>query len=595
MTAINYRHGAHPVTPQQTRFSLWAPDAAQVAVEFENGERHPLSATADGWFSATLTCAAGTRYQLLINEHLRVPDPAARAQVDDVHGWSYVVDHQQYEWQHTSWRGRPWHQTVLYEMHIGLLGGYTKAREHLPALVELGVTAVEFMPLAEFPGARNWGYDGTLPFAPEASYGTPDELKALIDYAHELGLMVFIDVVYNHFGPDGNYLSQYASAFFREDVQTPWGPAIDFRQAAVRDFFCENALMWVLDYRVDGLRLDAVHAIVDQAFLPELAQRVRAAVGSDRHLYLVLENEDNRATLLQQGFDAQWNDDGHNILHVMLTGENEGYYADFIESPTQKLARFLSEGFIYQGETTRRGHTRGEASGYLPPTAFVLFLQNHDQTGNRAFGERLITLAHPDALRAATSLLLLGPMVPLLFMGEEWGSRQPFFYFTDHHGELAAAVREGRRNEFTEFSIFNNAEMRDQIPDPNAPETFEQSQLEPASEWTLEQQDWYEFYRRLLQVRHTFITPRLQQVRALGATMLAERAVSAEWLLADNTRLRIDINLDGERVKATPGWEPCRQIFSCGVDADDYQQSVLPPRSMVAFLDSSDLDVHDYE
>lgn len=587
MTATPYRHGAQLIAGDTARFSLWAPDAHQVAVEFAEGEEHLLTSAADGWFSATLPCSAGTRYRLVINNELRVPDPAARAQEDDVHGWSYVVDHHHYQWQCTSWRGRPWHQTVLYEIHVGLLGGYAGVRAHLPALVELGVTAIELMPLAEFPGARNWGYDGTLLFAPEASYGTPDELKSLIDYAHELGLMVFVDVVYNHFGPDGNYLGQYARSFFRDDVQTPWGPAIDFRQPAVRDFFCENALMWALDYRVDGLRLDAVHAIVDQTFLPELAQRVRAAVGAERHLHLVLENEDNRASLLQQGFNAQWNDDGHNILHVILTGETEGYYADFIESPTQKLARFLSEGFIYQGETTRRGHTRGEASDDLSPTAFVLFLQNHDQTGNRAFGERLVTLADPDALRAATALLLLCPMVPLLFMGEEWGSRRPFLYFTDHHGELAAAVREGRRNEFTEFSIFNNAEMRDRIPDPNAAETFLQSQLESTSEWTSEQREWYEFYRRLLQLRHTYITPRLHQVRALGATMLAERSVSAEWLLADNTRLRIDFNLGGERVKASPGWEHCQQIFSCGLSADDYPQNVLSPRSIIAFLGSS--------
>src|SRR5690606_29905070 len=287
-----------------------------------------------------------------------------------------------------------------------------------------------------FPGARNWGYDGTLPFAPESSYGSPNELKSLIDTAHELGLMVFLDVVYNHFGPDGNYLGQYAREFFRDDIHTPWGSAIDFRKRQVRDYFCENALMWVRDYRVDGLRFDAVHAISEKDFLIELAERVRAEVGPKRHVHLVLENEDNSASLLEKNYNAQWNDDWHNVMHNLLTNEHEGYYADFAGNPTQKLARCLGEGFIYQGENSRHGRTRGEASAHLPPTAFVAFLQNHDQVGNRAFGERLINLADVDALKAATVLLLLSPMVPLLFMGEEWGSERPFLYFTDHGPEL---------------------------------------------------------------------------------------------------------------------------------------------------------------
>src|SRR5690606_28830905 len=248
-------------------------------------------------------------------------------------------------------------------------------------------------------------YDGVFPFAPQASYGTPDELRQLVDSAHALGLMVFMDVVYNHFGPHGNYLGEYASSFFREDLPTPWGQAIDFRVLQVSDFFYENAMMWIIDYRIDGLRLDAVHAIRDADFLKTLAQRVRSAVPDGRRVHLMLENERNQASLLSEGYDAQWNDDGHHALHVLLTGEEESYYSDFAWDTTIKLARCLQEGFVYQGEPSRNGVPRGEPSGHLPPTAFILFLQNHDQIGNRALGERLITLADHRAVKAALGLV----------------------------------------------------------------------------------------------------------------------------------------------------------------------------------------------
>ncbi|WP_416146189.1 malto-oligosyltrehalose trehalohydrolase, partial [Pseudomonas aeruginosa] len=403
-----------------------------------------------------------------------VPDPASQFQPDGVHGHSQVLDHGAYAWRVDEWRGRPWHEAVIYELHVGLFGSYAEVEHFLPRLVELGVTAVELMPLGEFPGRRNWGYDGVLPFAPASAYGTPEQLKHLIDSAHGMGLMVFVDVIYNHFGPDGNYLAQYAAAFFRDDRQTPWGQAIDFRRGEVREFFYENALMWLLDYRVDGLRFDAVHAIPDSAFLVEMARRLRGAAGPERHLHLVLENDDNRASLLRQGYDAQWNDDGHHALHVLLTGENDGYYQDYPE-PLRCLARCLAEGFVYQGEANRHGRPRGEPSADLAPDAFVLFLQNHDQVGNRAFGERLSVLAEPQALRLAIALQLLAPMIPLLFMGEECAAREPFLYFTDHQGELADAVREGRRKEFGEFGRFGEGATLASLPDPNAVETFERS------------------------------------------------------------------------------------------------------------------------
>jgi len=539
-TLETWTHGAIMLDAQHTRFALWAPDAFYVSVELEDGKSIAMLPQADGWFEVEIQCPAGTRYRYNIDGENDVPDPASRAQAEDVHGWSVVVDPLAYQWRHSHWQGRPWHEAVIYELHVGVLGGYAAVQKQLPRLAELGVTAIELMPLAQFPGERNWGYDGVLPYAPHSSYGSPEQLKQLIDSAHEHGLAVMLDVVYNHFGPDGNYLGQYANGFFQEDVHTPWGAGIDFDRREVRDFFLDNALMWLLEYRFDGLRLDAVHAIDNPDFLKELAHRVRQQVDTGRHVWLVLENELNQASLLKNDFDAQWNDDFHNVLHVLLTGETDAYYSDFAENPTEKLARCLGEGFIYQGHTTRHGHERGEPSGDLPPSAFVAFLQNHDQIGNRALGERLHQLCSPQALKAATTLLLLSPMIPLLFMGDEVNAEEPFLFFTDHHGELAEAVREGRRNEFADFAAFKDPQRREHIPDPNALPTF----LQSAPAFTENQHA--QFYRQLLSLRHQQIMPHLPGSVALGAQVLGQGAVSARWRLGNGSVLQIDLNLGAE-------------------------------------------------
>ncbi|PBJ24197.1 Malto-oligosyltrehalose trehalohydrolase [Pseudomonas sp. ACN8] len=547
-TLETWPHGAIMLDAEHTRFALWAPDAFYVSVELENGQSLPLLPQADGWFVSNTRCAAGTRYRYSIDGELEVPDPASRAQAGDIDRHSVVVDPLAYAWQHSAWLGRPWNEAVIYELHVGALGGFSAVEQHLARLVELGVTAIELMPIAQFPGERNWGYDGVLPYAPQASYGSPEQLKHLIDTAHGHGLAVILDVVYNHFGPDGNYLHRYAKGFFREDKHTPWGAAIDLRRREVRDFFIENALMWLLEYRFDGLRLDAVHAIEDPDFLQELARRVRQQTGPTRHVWLMVENEHNQASLLEQGYDAQWNDDGHNALHVLLTGETDAYYADYAQNPTEQLARCLSRGFVFQGHLNRHGVARGEPSGHLPPSAFILFLQNHDQIGNRAFGERLHQLAHPQALRAATVLLLLSPMIPLLFMGDEFAVEQPFLYFTSHHGELAKQVRDGRRNEFAAFSTFADPILREQIPDPNDPRTFAASR--PVLPLT-GQCEMHDLYRRLLQIRHRHILPRLPGAQALGTDVLGEGAVSACWRLGDGSQLRIDLNLSARPVVHT--------------------------------------------
>lgn len=579
-------HGAQWLDSGLTRFALWAPDRHHVTVELDDGTRIPLEPLADGWFAECLPCPPGTAYRFLLDDELRVPDPASRSQLDDVHGFSLVDDPGAYRWRNKEWRGRPWHEAVIYELHVGLLGGFAEVEAYLPALCDLGVTAIELMPLGEFPGKRNWGYDGVLPFAPDASYGSPEELRSLVDRAHELGLMVLVDVIYNHFGPDGNYLGQYASVFFREDRQTPWGASIDFRREQVRNFYIENALMWLRDYRMDGLRLDAVHAIDDREFMLQLAARVRTEFKGGRQVHLILENEFNQASLLDQGYDAQWNDDGHNALHVLLTGETHGYYADFAEKPEVHLARCLAEGFVYQGELNRHGKPRGESSASLPPTAFVLFLQNHDQVGNRAFGERLSILAEPDALRAAAVLLLLSPMIPLLFMGEEWGSTQPFLFFTDHSEELGRAVRDGRRSEFAEFPAFADSALRETIPDPNCAGTFNRClpDLELSSQ---HHRDALAFYRKLLALRREQLFPRLAGSRAQGAEVLGSHAVRANWRLGDGSQLQIAINLGASPVACPAPGLRAKTLYAWRVSEVDHDNGQLPGHSALVSLEAS--------
>jgi malto-oligosyltrehalose trehalohydrolase len=445
--------------------------------------------------------------------------------------------------------------------------------DRLSYLADLGVTAIELMPIADFPGRFNWGYDGVLPYAPDSSYGNPEDLKALVDAAHEKGLMVLLDVVYNHFGPEGNYLSRYAPQFFTDRHHTPWGAAVNFdgkESRPVRDFFIQNAVYWLDEFRLDGLRLDAVHHLIDDSpihILDELAQTVRKRF-ADRHIHLILENEENQVSRLERNdsgeprtFTAQWNDDVHHVLHAALTSENHGYYGDYVGDDV-KLARAIAEGFAFQGEIMKcRGRERGEPSARLPPTAFVSFLQNHDQVGNRAFGERIADLALPDAVRAASAIYLLLPQIPMLFMGEEWGASEPFVFFCDFKGELAEAIREGRRREFAAFPQFSQARSAREIPDPDDPATFQAAKLGWAALGAPSAQQALQRYRRLLEVRQREIVPRVPIIRAGGkAERPGPAAVRVTWQVGGSEELILVANL-GPRAISLPRLQ-ARELWS---------------------------------
>ena len=578
------------------RFALWAPDAEGVELVLR-GEHISMNRGEGGLFEVEAEASHGDLYRYRIDGGGEVPDPASRYQPEDVHGPSMVVDPGRFDWEDEGWRGRPWEETVLYELHVGTFspeGTFAGAEARLDHLVGLGVTAVQIMPLSDFPGARNWGYDGVLPYAADSSYGTPDELKGLVAAAHGRGLQVFLDVVYNHFGPEGNYLYSYAKSFFTERHETPWGAAINYDgegSPSVREFFAHNALYWLEEYRFDGLRFDAVHAIQDDGephFLEELSRRIRRGPGRDRHVHLILENEGNTASYLRPRedgrplYDAQWDDDYHNSLHVVLTGEDASYYADYADAPVRRLGRCLAEGFAYQGETSpNKGEVRGEPSGDLAPTAFVSFLQNHDQVGNRAFGDRISALAAPEAVRAAAAIYLVSPQVPMLFMGEEWSASTPFLFFCDFEDDLAPLVTEGRRAEFAKFPEFSDPETRDRIPDPVAERTFRDSALKWDELDDPGHAEWIGLYQGLLALRAREIVPRLPGAGGGGTfRLVGERGLAVDWTLGDGSALTLLANL-GPGSGSGFGTPPGRILYATSGEAD---VETLPPWSVAWYL-----------
>ncbi len=591
-------------------FRLWAPSANSVNLCLENQGTHAsysMDTLPGGWFQKQIACVKqNALYRFHIDSNLLVPDPASRAQFDDIHGPSIVIDPADFPWHDDEWHGKPWEETIIYEIHTGTFspeGTFAGITKQLHYLAELGVTAIELMPVADFPGTRNWGYDGALLFAPDRSYGSPNELKQLVQAAHGMGIMVFLDVVYNHFGPEGNYLHVYAGkAFFTQKHQTPWGAAINFsgrHSRTVRDFFIHNALYWLEEYRFDGLRLDAVHAIFDESephILEEIAASVRAGPGKTRQIHLMLENDNNQSRYLcrdQNGvpnhYVSQWNDDLHHACHVLLTGEKAGYYADYADEPLNHLGRCLTEGFAYQGEPSRYRHhvSRGEKSSHLPPQAFLSFLQNHDQVGNRALGERLTTLTAEPLLHIAAALTLLAPSPPLLFMGEEFGATTPFLFFCNFGEELIAQVTEGRRQEFAEFPEFSDPEAQAAIPDPQAIDTYHRSCLNWLEKECRKGHRFSTLYRKLLTLRHDNIVPRLAGTQGGKASYqtIEGRALRVAWILGDGSLLQVVVNFTVKSIDNHPPLSGERFYADSWSAQYPVGQHVVPAQSIAWFLD----------
>jgi maltooligosyltrehalose trehalohydrolase len=499
------------------RFRVWAPERRRVSVVLEGGAGdHALARSADGTFGGRVAgLGAGTLYRYRLDGEGPFPDPASRFQPQGVHGPSEVVDPRTFSWGDAAWRGLALEELVLYELHVGTFtpaGSFASAAERLPGLRELGVTAVELMPVADFPGQRNWGYDGVAPFAPARCYGRPDDLRRLVDRAHALGLAVVQDVVYNHFGPDGAYQGAFSPYYFSERHATPWGQAVNLdgpHSERVRDYFLQNAAHWVREYHMDGLRLDATHALADESprhFLAELAAGARAAA-PERRVLVIAEDHRNLAHMVRPeaeggwGLDAVWADDLHHQVRRGLAGDSDGYYRDFTGS-VRDLAETIRDGWFFKGQRSEyRGGPRGTDPAGLAPRRFVVCIQNHDQVGNRALGERIHHQIDPAAYRAASVLLLCAPEAPLLFMGQEWAASTPFLFFTDHQPELGRKVTDGRRREFATFAAFADASARDRIPDPQAAPTFEHSRLDWAEAEREPHAATLRLYRTLLRLR----------------------------------------------------------------------------------------------
>jgi len=511
-TTWTLRLGA-AVTDEGVRFTAWAPNVSSVSlVVIGEKEPHRMNAAEGGYYSTFVRgLDPGKRYRYLLNEDRARPDPVSRSQPEGVHGPSEVVDPNAFRWEDQNWKGVPLEEMILYEIHTGTFTPEGTFDAIIPLLDylknDLGVTAIELMPVAQFSGGRNWGYDGTYLFAPQNSYGGPWGLKSLVNACHRIGLGVILDVVYNHLGPEGNYLGEYAP-YFTDRYRTPWGPALNFdgpMSDEVREFVVDNALYWMTEYHVDGLRIDAVHGIFDfsaRHILDEIRDSVhQQARRLKRHMVVIAESDLNDVRVINSpskggyGLDAQWNDDFHHCLHTILTGERNGYYQDFGEFG--QFVKALQDGFVYSGQYSpyrRRRH--GSSSKHLPPSKFVVFSQNHDQVGNRLNGERLSTLVSPEALKLAAGIVLLSPNIPLLFMGEEYGEEAPFQYFVSHSDEgVIDAVRKGRKKEFSAFR------WEGDIPDPQDETTFLRSKIHPDLRRDGRHRILFECYRTLIRLR----------------------------------------------------------------------------------------------
>lgn len=558
-----------------TRFKIWAPKCKTMRLKIK-GRRALLDMEArdDGWHKIEVEgLQAGAQYKYVLPDDTEIPDPTSRYQPDDIHGFSEVIDPRHFEWTDIDWNGRPWEEAIIYELHFGTFtpeGTYRAAIEKLDHLVRLGITTIQVMPICQFYGRFNWGYDGAMLFAPDSSYGRPEDLKAFIDAAHDRSLMVFLDVVYNHFGPHGNYLPAVAP-IFTDRHKSPWGAGINYDDEGadvIRELVVESAIYWITEFHFDGLRFDAVHAIEDNStthILELLGARLRAA-GPHRYVHLVLENSKNQERWLRRNsgkqpvhYTAQWNDDVHHLLHAAATGENTGYYADFdnLEDRCERLGRALAEGFAYQGELRpHHGDRVGEPSVGLPATAFVAYIQNHDQIGNRIFGDRMTKLAHANALKALSAVYLLLPQIPMLFMGEEWASRSPFPFFADVPPDLRELVLEGRQEELKgtpEHEDPSKPNVEETV-DPTLVSTFKSAKLNWEDLEVDEHAGWLLHYRQLIDIRKKEIVPRLFGLEGFAAhyQVLGPKAVLISWRMGDGTTLRLYANLDNATQQGVP-------------------------------------------
>lgn len=530
-------------------FSLWAPYAPDIKLVTGDADL-PMNRTDDGWHHLVISgVRPGDRYGFRLPDSRIVPDPASRAQAGDVHGPSLLVN-PSYDWKNGDFRGRPWADAVIMEVHVGTFtpeGTFRAAIEKLPELRDVGITALELMPVAQFRGDRGWGYDGVLHYAPHSAYGTPDDLKALIDAAHGLGMMVFLDVVYNHFGPEGNHLHSYATSFFRTDDPTPWGASIDFHNPAVRRYFADNAVMWLGEYRFDGLRFDATEQIRDESevhFLEALTTDLRQRFAG-REIHLIAEDQRGLRALLKRDpdgqpsfFTATWSDSLHHCLHVLTTGEAKGHYLPFSQDLWTNLLTAVTEGFVFSKE---------EAGTGVPvlPNAYVNYIQNHDQIGNRAFGDRLNTLLPPDLMDVLVALTMLLPQTPMLFQGEDFNDAAPFCFFADFEGELADAMRKGRVMEAENFGGMPKGKTLADLPDPMAEETFRRSKVNWAAADRDEGRKARLRLKALSEARRTHIAPLLANGKdeaAFTIHPLPEGLLAVDWDLAGG-RLCLRANL----------------------------------------------------
>jgi len=553
-----------------TVFRVWAPQAQSLVARVLGRGDFPLQRDENGVFAATLDARAGDRYFYIVDGGRPLPDPVSRFLPEGVHGPTEIVDPSTFAWTDHTWRGLDLRDYILYELHVGTFtpaGTFEGVIEKLPYLKSIGISALELMPIAAFPGTRNWGYDGVSPYAVQASYGGPEGLRRLVDAAHRTGLAVMLDVVYNHFGPEGNYLAQFGT-YFTDKHRTPWGQGINYDQPGcehVRRYIRENALHWIREYHLDGLRLDAIQTIQDDSPL-DIVSEITLAVHNleselGRRIVVIGETDENDARDLRRRaeggreLDAIWSDDFHHALHTLLSGEKQGYYQDFAGRP-ELLARTLNEGFGFQGEPFAFWHDRpsGTSTAGIPLYSHVLCDQNHDQVGNRALGDRLTVMVPREARKVAAALLLLAPHTPLLFMGEEYGEPQPFQFFCDFGDPaLQKAVSDGRRHEFKDFDWT-------EVPDPQDPATFQRSRLS----WK-QDRDMLEWYRALLDLRRRYV-------------ITGERTCRAEWrdgvltmrLPAEAPRLLVIAGFEiGSLPDPGEGWQ--RLLAS---NADEYAVAV---------------------